>query len=54
MDQPNQVDHPHEPVRPPSPPDGDIGDPVAVRAFLTAAFIIGLGMILWAFAMIGY
>lgn len=54
MDQPQQVDHPHEPVRPPIPPDGDIGDPVAVRGFLTAAFIIVIGMILWAWAMIGY
>ncbi len=54
MDQPEQVDHPHEPVRPPIPPDGDIGDPVAVRGFLTAASIIVLGMILWAWAMIGY
>lgn len=51
------MDHPNEPVRPvdPAPPgDYDIGDPVAVRAYLTAAFIIVIGMILWAFAMIGY
>ncbi len=54
MDQPQQLDLPREPVRPPLPPDGDIGDPVAVRGFLTAAFIIVIGMILWAFAMIGY
>ncbi len=48
------MDHPNQPVRPPIPPDGDIGDPVAVRTYLTAAFIIVAGMILWAIAMIGY
>lgn len=48
------MDHPNEPVRPTLPPDGDIGDPEAVRAYLTAAFVIVIGMILWAFAMIGY
>ncbi len=48
------MDHPHEPVRPEIPPGGDIGDPVAVRTYLTAAFIIVIGMILWAFAMIGF
>ena len=48
------MDHPHEPVRPPIPPDGDIGDPVAVRTYLTAAFVIVAGMILWVIAMIGY
>ncbi len=50
----DHMDHPNEPVRPVTPPDGDIGDPVAVRAFLTAAFIVVIGMILWAWAMIGY
>jgi len=47
------MDHPQEPV-PPVRPDRDIGDPVAVRGYLTAAFIIVAGMILWVFAMIGY
>ena len=54
MDHPDGVEPPHEPVRPVLPPDGDIGDPEAVRGFLTAAFVIVIGMILWAFAMIGY
>ncbi len=48
------MDQPNEPVRPVVPPDGDIGDPVAVRAYLTAAAIIVIGMLLWAFSMIGY
>ena len=48
------MDQPNEPIRPDVPPDGDIGDPIAVRAYLLAAFIIVLGMILWAWAMIGY
>ena len=47
------MDQPREPV-PPAEPAGDIGDPVAVRGFLTAAFAIVIGMILWALAMIGY
>lgn len=48
------MDQPHEPVRPDLPPQGDIGDPVAIRAFLLAAFLIVAAMVLWAFAMIGY
>lgn len=48
------MEQPREPVRPTVPPDGDIGDPVAIRGFLTAAFLIVLGMILWATSMIGY
>lgn len=48
------MDEPREPVRPAEPPEADIGDPVAVRGYLVAAFAIVLGMILWAFAMIGY
>ncbi len=48
------VDQPHEPIRPEAPPDADIGDAVAVRTYLLAAFLIVAGMVLWAFAMIGY
>ncbi len=48
------MDEPHEPVRPVTPPDADIGDPVAVRAYLTAAAIIVIGMLLWAISMTGY
>lgn len=48
------MDQPNEPVRPDLPPDADVGDPVAVRIYLRAAFIIVIGMILWAWAMIGY
>ncbi len=48
------MDQPHEPVRPETPPDADIGDPVAVRAYLLAAAVIVAGMVLWAWAMIGY
>ncbi len=47
------MDEPRQPVRPVEPGD-DIGDPIAVRGFLVAAFAIVLGMILWALAMIGY
>src|SRR5512146_3295303 len=45
------MDEPREPVRPVEPPEADIGDPVAVRGYLVAAFAIVIGMILWAFAM---
>lgn len=48
------MDPSNDPIRPDPPPDADIGDPVAVRAYLRAAFIIVIGMILWAWAMIGY
>ncbi|HEX9108536.1 MAG TPA: hypothetical protein VF832_14930 [Longimicrobiales bacterium] len=47
------MDEPRQPVRP-EEPLGDIGEPVAVRTFLIAAFLIVLGMILWAVSMIGY
>lgn len=48
------MDEPRQPVAPVEPPDADIGDPLAVRGYLVAAFAIVLGMILWALAMIGY
>ena len=48
------MDQPREPVRPETPPGADIGDPVAIRAYLLAAFVIVAGMVLWAWAMIGY
>ena len=48
------MDQPHQPVQPVTPPDGDIGDPVAVRTYLIAAFIVVIGMLLWAIAMSGY
>ncbi len=48
------MDEPRQPVRPVEPPDADVGDPIAVRTFLIAAFVIVIGMLLWAFAMIGY
>jgi hypothetical protein len=63
MDQPPAPDRPGRPdqaqpldrsAQPGTPPQGDIGDPVAVRGFLLAALLIVIGMALWAFAMIGY
>ncbi len=54
MDQPQEPNRPVRPIAPDVPPDADIGDPVAVRTYLLAAFLIVIGMVLWAFAMIGY
>ncbi len=50
----DQAPEPINPLRPEVPPGADIGDPVAVRTYLLVAFLIVIGMVLWAFAMIGY